>query len=269
LSNLNLQVNSIGDAMCRPQYIQKLAEYFRANASGLCEDCQRRLETNPLRLLDEKRPECQAVLNGAPHSADHLCDECRAHYAGWLDHLETAGISYHEDPRLVRGLDYYTRSVWEVYPPVAGAQSALGGGGRYDGLAEQLGGKSTPGVGWASGIERIVLELKAQGAEVPGPGAPDVYFAYMDGRGKREAFQLVETVRAAGINADIAFGDRKLGKQLSAADRSGARWAAILGEDELANDTITLKDLRTAGEQRTIPRRDLLQALRQTDGSTD
>jgi len=260
LQNLSLQLNSIGDANCRPQYVAKLAEYFREHLSGLCEDCQRRLETNPLRLLDEKRPECQAVLNGAPHSADHLCEACRAHYAGFLDHLETAGISYQENPRLVRGLDYYTRSVWEVYPPVVGAQSALGGGGRYDGLAEQLGGKATPGVGWASGIERIVLELKAQGAEVPGAGAPDVFFAYLDERGKRRAFQLAEMLRAAGISADLAFGDRKLGKQLSAADRSGARWGVILGEDEIANDTVTMKDLRT-GQQQTIAQRDLLQVL--------
>jgi histidyl-tRNA synthetase len=267
LRDLNLQVNSIGDPNCRPAYVARLAEYFREHLSGLCEDCQRRLETNPLRLLDEKKPECQAVLNGAPRSADHLCAECRTHYEGWLDHLETAGIVYHEDPRLVRGLDYYTRSVWEVYPPVAGAQSALGGGGRYDGLAQQLGGKAIPGVGWASGIERIVLQLKEQGAEVPTPGGPRVYFTYMDRAGKRRAFELAERLRAAGISADIAFGDRKLGKQLSAADRVGAHYAAILGEDELANNTVTLKDLRT-GEQRSVAQSMLATELG-TNGPTE
>jgi histidyl-tRNA synthetase len=267
LRNLSLQINSIGDATCRPAYIARLRDYFREHQSGLCEDCRRRLEANPLRLLDEKRSECQAVLNGAPHSADHLCDECRTHYEGWLDHLETAGISYTVNPRLVRGLDYYTRSVWEVYPPVVGAQSALGGGGRYDGLAEQLGGRPTPGVGWASGIERIIMELKEQGVAVPPRCAPCVFFAYLDERGKRQAFSLAERLRAAGISADLAFGDRKLPKQLGAANRSGAQWALILGEDELANDTITIKDLRaTGGEQRTIPQRNLVQVLH---GTTD
>jgi histidyl-tRNA synthetase len=267
LRNLSLQLNSIGDANCRPAYIARLRDYFREHLAGLCPDCQRRLEANPLRLLDEKRPECQAVLDGAPHSADHLCAECRAHFEGWLDHLETSGITYTVNPRLVRGLDYYTRSVWEVYPPVVGAQSALGGGGRYDGLAEQLGGRPTPGVGWASGIERIIMELKEQGVAVPPLPAPCVFFAYLDERGKRHAFTLAERLRAAGISADLSFGDRKLGKQLGAADRSGAQWALILGEDELASDTITIKDLRTpGGEQRTIAQRDLVQALH---GSTD
>jgi histidyl-tRNA synthetase len=262
LRNLSLQVNSIGDAKCRPAYIARLTEYFRANLSGLCEDCRRRLEKNPLRLLDEKRPECQAVLDGAPHSADHLCAECRAHFEGWLDHLESAGISYTINPRLVRGLDYYTRSVWEVWPPKLGAQSTIGGGGRYDRLAEQLGGRPTPGVGFASGIERVILELKEQDVAVPPPPTPCVYFAYLDERGKRQAFHLAEQLRAAGISAELAFGERKLGKQLSAADKAGAQLVLILGEDELANDTITIKDLRSGGEQRSIPQRELLPFLR-------
>src|SRR5690348_10855045 len=164
LRNLRLQVNSIGDHNCRPAYIAKLAEYFRQHLDGLCEDCRRRLETNPLRLLDEKRPECQAVLAGAPRSADNLCDACRGHFETWLGYVEAAGIPFTIDSRLVRGLDYYTRSVWEVHPQVEGAQSALGGGGRYDGLAEQLGGRPTPGVGFATGVERIILELKQQNA---------------------------------------------------------------------------------------------------------
>ncbi len=268
LRNLSLQINSIGDAACRPAYIARLTEYFEAHRSELCEDCQRRVETNPLRLLDEKRPQCQPVLDGAPQSADHLCADCRAHFEGWLDHLETAGISYAINPRLVRGLDYYTRSVWEVWPPVQGAQSTVGGGGRYDGLAEQLGGRPTPGVGFATGIERIILELKEQGVTVPAPAAgPCVYFVYQETRGKRQAFRLAEQLRAAGIGADLAFGSRKLGKQLSSADRAGARLAVILGDDELANQNVTLKDLRT-GEQRTIPDQRLLAELRHDHGAT-
>ncbi|HET6316744.1 MAG TPA: histidine--tRNA ligase, partial [Chloroflexota bacterium] len=268
LRNLSLQINSIGDAACRPAYIARLKEYFQAHRSELCQDCQRRLETNPLRLLDEKRPQCQAVLDAAPHSADHLCADCRAHFEGLLDHLETAGITYAINPRLVRGLDYYTRSVWEVWPPVQGAQSTVGGGGRYDGLAQQLGGRPTPGVGFATGIERIILEIKEQGITVPPSAAgPCVYFVYQEARGKQQAFRLAEQLREAGISADLAFGDRKLGKQLSSADRTGAQLAVILGEDELANQSVTIKDLR-GGEQRTIPKGQLLVHLRADHGQT-
>ena len=185
LRNLSLQVNSIGDHTCRPAYIAKLADYFRQHLDGLCEECQRRIETNPLRLLDEKNPRCQAVLEGAPHSADHLCAECRAHFEAWLGYVEGAGIPFTINPRLVRGLDYYTRSVWEIWPPVVGAQSTIGGGGRYDGLAEQLGGRPTPGVGFASGVERIILELKDQQVTLPALGQPRAFLVYQSEQGKR------------------------------------------------------------------------------------
>jgi histidyl-tRNA synthetase len=261
LRNLSLQVNSIGDQNCRPAYIVKLAEYFRQHLDGLCEECQRRLETNPLRLLDEKRPECQPVLEGAPRSADHLCDECRSHFEAWLGYVEGAGVPFEINPRLVRGLDYYTRSVWEVWPPVVGAQSTLGGGGRYDGLAEQLGGRPTPGVGFASGVERIILELKDQHVDIPPLSPLRVFLVYQAEGAKLAAYSLAEELRAQGISADLSFGDRKLGKQLGAADRSGARFAVILGQDELASDSLTLKDLRTGGDQRRIARAELLPFL--------
>jgi histidyl-tRNA synthetase len=261
LRDLSLQVNSIGDSVCRPGYVAKLADYFEQHRSGLCADCQRRLQTNPLRLLDEKKPECQAVLDGAPHSADHLCTDCRAHFEAWLGYVEAAGIPFTINPRLVRGLDYYTRSVWEVWPPKVGQQIALGGGGRYDGLAEQLGGRPTPGVGWASGIERVIMELKDQHVAPPALDQLDVYITYQAEGGKQRAFELAESLRAQGIGCDLAFGDRRLGKQLGAADRSGARYALILGETELASDTVTLKDLRS-GEQRTLPRRELVGILK-------
>src|SRR5579859_5656612 len=175
LRNLSLQVNSIGDQQCRPAYVAKLKDYFLQHVDRLCEECRRRLDTNPLRLLDEKRPECQAVLEGAPRSAENLCEPCRIHFEAWLGYLDAAGIPYAINARLVRGLDYYTRSVWEVWPPVVGAQSTIGGGGRYDGLAEQLGGRPTPGVGFATGIERIILELKDQHVSVPPAPTPNVF----------------------------------------------------------------------------------------------
>ena len=252
LRDLSLQINSIGDATCRPAYIARLKEYFEQHRAGLCEECQRRLATNPLRLLDEKKPECQGVLDGAPRSADYLCEACAAHFAGWRGYLEAADIPYTINARLVRGLDYYTRSVWEIWPPVVGAQSTIGAGGRYDGLAEQLGGRPTPGVGWASGIERIILELKNQQVSVPTPPGPCAYFVYQNEAAKRTALRLAESLRSAGVTVDLAFGDRKLGKQFSAADRAGAHHAIVLGEDELASGTATIKNLRDASEQRRI-----------------
>ena len=263
LRSLSLQLNSIGDRVCRPGYVARLAEYFREHLDGLCDDCRRRLETNPLRLLDEKRPECQAVLNGAPQSADHLCPDCRTHFETWLGYLETAGIPFAINPRLVRGLDYYTRSVWEVWPQAAGAQSTIGGGGRYDGLAEQLGGRPTPGVGFASGVERIILELKDQRVEIAPVASLAAYIVYRDEGAKRRAFELAESLRGAGVSVDVSFGDRALRKQLGAADRAGARFALVVGEDP---HSVGMKDLQS-GEQRDVRRDELVRVL--IDGSSD
>jgi histidyl-tRNA synthetase len=268
LRNLSLHVNSIGDQQCRPAYVARLAEYFREHLDGLCEDCQRRLETNPLRLLDEKRPQCQAVLEGAPRSADHLCDACRAHFEAWLGYVESAGIPFLIDSRLVRGLDYYTRSVWEVHPQVEGSQSALGGGGRYDGLAEQLGGRATPGVGFATGVERIILELKQQQVAIP-PRLPlRVFVVYRNEGAKRLAFDVAERLRHSGISADMTFGDRALRKQLAAADRAGAQFTIVVGEEGLAADTVFLKDM-SSGEQREVRQAELLQLLKPADATPE
>jgi histidyl-tRNA synthetase len=269
LRNLSLQVNSIGDQACRPAYIQKLADYFRQHLDGLCEDCQRRLKTNPLRLLDEKKPECQAVLEGAPRSADNLCAECRTHFDAWLGYLEGAGIPFTINPRLVRGLDYYTRSVWEVWPPVVGTQSALGGGGRYDRLAEELGGRPTPGVGFASGMERIILELKNQDVAIPPIADLCAFVVYRNEGGKRLAFRLAETLRANGVSADLSFGDRALRKQFGAADRAGAHYAIVVDEDVLASDWVDVKDLRNDGDQRRVAVRDLVAVLRGERAATE
>jgi histidyl-tRNA synthetase len=268
LRGLSLQVNSIGDATCRPGYVQALRAYFEQHEAELCDDCRRRLKTNPLRLLDCKTPTCQPILNAAPHSADHLCGPCKDHFAAWQDYLETAGLPYNVNARMVRGLDYYTRSVWEVWPPDVGGQSTIGGGGRYDGLAELLGGKPTPGVGFATGIERIIIELKDQKVAPPAIAKPCVYLTYQTERGKPVALRIAEELRGAGISADVAFGSRQLGKQLSAANRAGAQVALILGEDELANDSVTLRDLR-AGEQRVVSQKQLLNVLRQEHGTAE
>jgi histidyl-tRNA synthetase len=260
LGELSLQVNSIGDQNCRPAYVARLREYFSQHTSELCDECVRRLDTNPLRLLDEKRPQCQPVLEGAPRSADHLCSECRAHFEAWLGYVESAGIPFSINARLVRGLDYYTRSVWEVWPPRVGAQSTIGGGGRYDGLAEQLGGRPTPGVGFATGIERIILELKGQSVCVPPVGKLAAFVVYRSEGGKQIAFDVVELLRKAGLSADIAFGDRSLRKQFSAADRSGARYAVVVGDHTADAATVEVKNLQD-GEQRNISRAELVEYL--------
>ena len=262
LEGLSLQLNSIGDSVCRPGYVAALAEYFERHRSSLCGDCQRRLLTNPLRVLDDKTPSCQPILDGAPRSADHLCGPCQEHFDLWLGYLRAAGLPFTVSARLVRGLDYYTRSVWEIWPPKVGAQSTLGGGGRYDGLAEQLGGRPTPGVGFATGIERIILELRDQGVTLPVAPGVDAYIAYQHAGAKGAAVRLAESLRSNGISSELAFGERKLGKQLAAADRAGAQAALILGDDELASETVTIKDLRDSREQRTVPRGDVVSELR-------
>jgi histidyl-tRNA synthetase len=262
LSRLSLQVNSIGDAACRPTYIAALRDYFEQHASELCADCRRRLETNPLRLLDDKTPACQAILDGAPRSVDYLCGPCLDHFRQWLDYMTAAGLQFTINARLVRGLDYYTRSVWEIWPPVVGAQSTIGGGGRYDGLAEQLGGRPTPGVGFATGIERILLELRHQQVSLPPERAPEAFVVYQHANAKSTAFRLVEGLRAANVRADLAFGDRRLGKQLAAADRAGAQLVLILGEEELARGEVTLKDLRNGRDQQAVLQADVVPVVR-------
>ncbi|MCA1646733.1 MAG: histidine--tRNA ligase [Chloroflexi bacterium] len=269
LRNLSLQVNSIGDQKCRPAYVQKLADYFHEHLDGLCEECQRRLVTNPLRLLDEKKPQCQAVLECAPRSADQLCAECRTHFEGWLGDIEAADIPYAINPRLVRGLDYYTRSVWEVWPPVVGAQSTIGGGGRYDGLAEQLGGRATPGVGFASGMERIIIELKDQEVVLPPSGELCAFVVYPNEGEKRLAFRLVETLRANGISADLPFGDRALRKQFAAADKAAAHYAVVVGDDAAGTDSVQIKDLRAGGDQQRVAISELVAALRGERGAAE
>ncbi|MBI2756531.1 MAG: histidine--tRNA ligase [Chloroflexi bacterium] len=261
LRGLRLVVNSIGDALCRPSYVEALRAYFEAHRTELCEDCNRRLATNPLRLLDDKTPACQTILDHAPASIDHLCEPCGDHFAAWTGYLAAAEIPFSVEHRLVRGLDYYSRSVWEVLPANGGAQSTLGGGGRYDGLAEQLGGRSTPGVGFATGIERILLALKEQRVEVPAAPGPRAFVVHGPGIARVQAFQLAEHLRASGIATDLALGDRKLGKQMASADRSGADVALIIGEDEAAAGEVSVKNLRgeDGGEQqRRVPRADVV-----------
>jgi len=252
LGGLTLHLNSIGDNNCRPQYLEVLRDYYRDKLDLVCEDCRARFERNPLRLLDCKQERCQPVIAGAPPITDHLCGECAAHFADLRSYLDIAGVPLSLNPRLVRGLDYYTRAVFEITPPEEGAQSTIGGGGRYDGLIELLGGRPTPGIGFGTGIERIILNLKRQGITLPQRQTPRVYVAVQTPGARVAAFRLASELRRAGVATLLAAGERSLKAQMRAADAHRAAYVAILGDRELKDGSVTLKHLAD-GSQETIP----------------
>jgi histidyl-tRNA synthetase len=256
LTNLTLQLNSIGDKQCRPRYLEVLRDYYRDKLDRVCEDCRARFDRNPLRLLDCKQERCQPTIAGAPAITEHLCEDCDAHFTGLKALLEVAGVPFSDNPRLVRGLDYYTRTVFEVTPPEEGQQSTIGGGGRYDGLIELLGGRPTPGVGFASGIERIILNLKRQNVPFPDKMTAGVYIAIQSPSARIVAFRLASDLRRAGVVAIVGAWDRSLKSQMGHADKLDATYAAILGERELADGTATLKHLAN-GTQETLPLSDI------------
>jgi histidyl-tRNA synthetase len=253
LRNLSLQVNSIGDQHCRPQYIELLRAYYEPLKEQLCDDCRVRLVRNPMRLLDCKQPGCQALAARAPRMLDHLCADCQAHWDGLLANLEAIGLQYTVNFSLVRGFDYYTKTVFEFWPQRQGAQSTVGGGGRYDLLAEMIGGRPTPGIGFATGIERILITLEDEaGVSVP-PYRVQVYVATAGEAGQRGGLPLAQHLRQAGIATTVGIPGRSLKAQLRAANDSGARFALVLGDDEVQAGVVKLRDLQTH-EETTIPR---------------
>jgi histidyl-tRNA synthetase len=259
--DLAFQLNSTGCPKCRPAYLQVLVAYYRRHENKICQDCKRRMVRNPLRLLDCKVESCQPIIAAAPHIQDYLCEECSAHLATLRGYLDALGRAYTVNHRLVRGLDYYTKTVFEVWAKGIGAQNAICGGGRYDGLAEELGGEHTPGIGFGSGMERLVLAMKQQGIQVPGLPKPQVALIYRGPEAKTRAVDLLNALRAAGLRAILGYGDRSLKAQLRNADRSGVRYAAILGDDEMAMGQVTLKDMSSASpDQPSVQER-----LRQED----
>jgi histidyl-tRNA synthetase len=256
LRDLAIQLNSIGDPNCRPGYIKALVAYYEPHEAELCGDCKRRLRTGPLRLLDCKVPSCQPLANAAPRTVDYLDEACAAHFESLKGYLDAMGLPYELTPRLVRGLDYYTRTVFEVVPPNIGSQSTIGGGGRYDGLAEILGGKHTPAVGFAAGLDRIILNLREQGCYLPEAETPDVFFAPLGPEAKRAAARLADQARQHGLAALVGTGDRSMRARMRQASSSGARFAVILGDDEVREQRATVKDL-AGGEQQSVPFADL------------
>jgi len=251
LAGLTLHLNSIGDQNCRPAYLELLRDYYRDKLDLVCSDCRERFERNPLRLLDCKQPECQPVIAGAPPITEHLCEPCAAHFSDLRAYLEAAGIPFALNPRLVRGLDYYTRTVFEVEPREEGGQSSIGGGGRYDGLIEQLGGPPTPGIGFGTGMERIILNMKRQEVPVPSHTKVRVYIALQTAEARVHAFRLGSQLRRAGVATVVGTAGRSLKAQMRTADALGAEYAAIIGERELKAGNVTLRRLAT-GAQETV-----------------
>jgi histidyl-tRNA synthetase len=262
LSQFIIQLNSIGCKLCRPGYLEVLKQHYSGYTDRLCSDCKVRLVKNPLRLLDCKKPACQEIAKTAPKIADYLCHECQLHFEGVQKYLGVMRIPFQLNPRLVRGLDYYTRTVFEVEPQENGGQSTLGGGGRYDNLIEELGGKPTPAVGFAAGLERIILNLKKQKLDIPALPKPDVFLAYLEGEAKIEATKLASELRKDGVAVIMATGDKSLKGQMRQANSLGIACALILGEEEVGKRNVILRDMRS-GEQKTIPSAEIARFLKQ------
>lgn len=250
LTGFRLLLNSLGDQACRPAYRAALQDFLRG--LDLDEETRARIEINPLRVLDDKRDTVQKQLTGAPLIRDHLCEPCKAYHDEVRALLTASGVAYEDDPRLVRGLDYYTRTTFEFVHDGLGSQSAIGGGGRYDGLSEMIGGPALPSVGWALGVDRTVLALRSEGVEIALPSVTDVYAAPIGDAARRALFSLVTELRRAGVAADFAFGGKGMKNAMKSANRSGARFALVAGERDLAEGVVQLKDLES-GEQGPVP----------------
>ena len=250
LARLSLSLNSLGTPAARAVYRERLAAYFGDHETALDEDSKRRLKGNPLRILDSKNPDTQRIVAGAPLLIDSLDAESKAHFDAVCAHLRAAGIEYHVEPHLVRGLDYYTRTVFEWSTDALGSQSAVCAGGRYDGLVAQLGGAATPGIGWAMGQERIVMLLEKQGLE-PVRDRPQVYLVVVGERTEIAGFKLAEQLRDAwpGLKLQINLGGGSFKTQFKRADKSGAEFAIVLGDDEVARGVVALKALRRESAQ--------------------
>ncbi|MBF8264480.1 MAG: hisS [Dehalococcoidia bacterium] len=260
INGLSLQLNSIGCRECRPKYLELLKKYYSGQLSSVCNDCKIRYEKNPLRLLDCKQASCQPISGAAPRNSDYLCADCASHFASLQKYLGILEIPFNINHRLVRGLDYYTRTVFEVQPKEEGAQSTIGGGGRYDGLIGELGGQPTPAVGLATGIERIVLNLKRQNVAVPPVPQPQVFVAFVGEAARLKSKEIVTQLRRAGVSTEQALGNKSLKAQFRHANALGAKFTLLLGDDELRQGIAILRDMSTS-EQRPVPQDKLVSEI--------
>ncbi len=261
VKNVTLYINSIGCKTCRKNYEDALKEYLNKNYDSLCPLCKDRLNKNPLRILDCKNEECKNITKNAPKILDYICDDCNAHLEKVKKLLDVANVSYKINPNIVRGLDYYTRTVFEFVSENIGAQGTVCGGGRYDGLIKELGGTDTPGIGFAVGIERILLLLENTGVTIDNPNKVKVYFAPMGEKEAEKAFELVSILRQSGISADFDHMGRGIKAQFKYADKIGAEYVAVIGSDELNNGVVKFKKM-SDGTETAVAFADLTQFIK-------
>ena len=259
LKNVLVKLNTIGCKTCRATYVKKLKEYYKHHLKTICKDCVVRYEQNPLRMLDCKQEKCQALKPEAPQTLDSICPACKAHFKNVLEYLDSVKIPYMIDPTLVRGLDYYSRTVFEYFAD--GVDFALGGGGRYDYLSETLGGPKMPAVGSACGIERIIEAMKLQGIEVKQKQIAKAFLVYMGDQAKKRAVSLLDELYEAGIPVREAFAKDSLKSQLRMADKEGCEYALILGQREVFEEVVLLRDMKN-GNQETVPLKKIAETLK-------
>lgn len=251
IKGYSLEINSIGCPTCRAEYHKALKEYFGAHREQLCETCLDRLERNPMRIIDCKVPECHEIAKDAPRMIDYLCDDCRDHFDKVKKYLDAMGIAYTVNPSIVRGLDYYTRTVFEFISSDLGAQATICGGGRYDGLFKQLGGSDTPSLGFGMGLERVMMVMEAQGCEFPAPEKTMVYLAPMGDAAAAKCMELCKKLREEGFSAQTDLNNRSLKAQMKYANKLGAKYTVVIGDSELESGIVKLKDMAT-GEQTEV-----------------
>jgi histidyl-tRNA synthetase len=260
LKDLELSINSVGDPKCRPVYREKLQEFFKDKLDGLCDVCRSRYDRNPMRILDCKSEECQRLSVGAPEITDCLCDECNEHFEKVKEYLTAAGISFTCDPRLVRGLDYYTKTAFEIKYSPLGAQSAVAGGGRYDGLIEEIGANPTPAVGFAVGLERVMLALEQQKLFNAEPHKADAFIVALGEKAQSVGFKLLVELRDAGLKAAMDYAGRSMKAQMKQANKAMAHYAVILGDDEIAKNVAVLRDMESSA-QTEVPMEEIIKKL--------
>ena len=265
LTDINLLINSVGDPQCRPAYVAKLREYYSGHEEKLCTDCKERLDRNPLRLLDCKVAADHALGNDAPKSADNLCEDCSNHWNKLLKYLDAMGLPYQIDHRMVRGLDYYTRTVFEVQPVDGGAQSTICGGGRYDGLITQLGGRETPGIGFATGMERLTLNLKRSEVPVPDGPKPRYLVANVGDEARIAALELSVRLRRAGVGVILGSGTRGLRGQMRQANALEIPFALILGDDEIEKGEVVVRDMESSAQE-SVPMAEFIDEVTKPHG---
>lgn len=262
LKNIELRINSVGCPKCRAEYNKILREYLGAKLDKLCNTCRDRYDRNPMRIIDCKSDACQAELQEVPLILDHICQECKDHFEDFKKYLEAIGLDYLIDPRIVRGLDYYTKTAFEIITDEAGKKGTICGGGRYDRLVEDCGGPSTPGVGFGMGLERTLLTLESQGIEIPKPSQTDVFIVTMGEEAYYEGFKLLNELRQENLIGDIDHLGRSIKAQFKYADRIGAGHTIIIGENELKGQVVKLRNM-AQGEETEVPLKDIVNRVKE------